>query len=101
MYQFHLKKSFMHQGITLDIVEEKGDRISVARNITFEPIQLGQSLPLSPLAVLDMNTAQQLMDELWDCGVRPTNGHGSTGQLAATERHLNDMRDLVFNKKGK
>lgn len=39
---------------------------------------------------------QGLMDELWTVGIRPTEGTGSAGSLAATERHLNDMRALVF-----
>ena len=48
---------------------------------------------------VEIECAQQLMDELWRVGIRPTNGAGSTGQLAATERHLNDMRALVFKTK--
>lgn len=39
--------------------------------------------------------AQQLMDSLWAAGFRPVDGHGSTGQLAATQMHLQDMRALV------
>ena len=30
------------------------------------------------------------------CGIRPSEGSGSAGSLAATERHLHDMRALVF-----
>ena len=45
--------------------------------------------------------AQRLMDELWRCGFRPTEGSGSAGSLAATERHLEDMRALVFKKQPK
>lgn len=40
--------------------------------------------------------AQQFMDELWRVGIRPTDGAGSAGQMAATEKHLEDMRRLVF-----
>lgn len=40
--------------------------------------------------------AQKLMDDLWNCGLRPSEGTGSAGSLAATERHLKDMRTLVF-----
>jgi len=43
--------------------------------------------------------AQTLMDDLWTAGLRPTEGTGSAGSLAATERHLQDMRTLVFSKK--
>jgi hypothetical protein len=40
--------------------------------------------------------AQALMDRLWTAGFRPTEGSGSAGALAATERHLVDMRRMVF-----
>jgi hypothetical protein len=52
----------------------------------------------APSVVLVNTRAQQLMDELWQCGLRPSEGTGSAGSLAATERHLNDMRRLVFEK---
>lgn len=45
---------------------------------------------------LSADAAQRLMDDLWDAGVRPAEGAGSAGQLAATVRHLEDMRTLVF-----
>ncbi len=41
------------------------------------------------------SSAQQLMDELWNVGFRPSEGTGSAGSLAATQRHLGDMRSLV------
>lgn len=45
---------------------------------------------------LDTEAAQSLMDQLWACGIRPTEGRGSAGALAATQNHLEDMRRLVF-----
>lgn len=49
---------------------------------------------------LTPEAAQELMDSLWQCGLRPSEGAGSAGALAATQRHLDDMRALVF-KTGK
>jgi hypothetical protein len=43
-------------------------------------------------ACLRWKEAQQLMDELWRCGVRPSSGEGNTGELQATQKHLDDMR---------
>jgi len=43
--------------------------------------------------------AQALIDRLWSVGFRPTEGSGSAGALAATERHLADMQRLVFKGK--
>jgi hypothetical protein len=46
----------------------------------------------------DDTDVQQLMDGLWQAGFRPsTEHHGTTGQLAATEKHLDDMRALAFH----
>lgn len=49
-----------------------------------------------PTIRVNVNSAQVLMDELWQCGLRPSEGSGSAGSLRATERHLEDMRKLVF-----
>jgi hypothetical protein len=55
---------------------------------------------IEPTFELDMNEAQALMDDLWHCGLRPTEGTGSAGALAATQKHLEDMRTLVFKTGG-
>jgi hypothetical protein len=55
---------------------------------------------MEPSLRLKRDHAQRLMDELWNCGLRPSEGSGSAGSLAATERHLADMRRLVFEAKG-
>ncbi len=74
-----------------------GERI-VARPTQLEAIKPDDGIPdESPSWIdLDNDSAQQLMDELWYAGFRPTEGSGSAGSLAATERHLADMRSLVF-----
>jgi hypothetical protein len=51
---------------------------------------------IKPLFNLQPDAAQQLMDDLWRAGLRPSEGSGSAGSLKATERHLDDMRMLVF-----
>ena len=52
---------------------------------------------VEPFMRLDIEAAQKLMDELWQCGLRPSEGTGSAGSLKATENHLDDMRKIVFN----
>lgn len=54
-----------------------------------------------PTFELSHEAAQVLMDDLWACGLRPTEGAGIAGALAATARHLDDMRRLVFEGKEK
>lgn len=55
-------------------------------------------LRVEPTARLSRDDAQTLMDDLWMCGLRPTEGMGSAGSLKATERHLEDMRKIAFSK---
>ena len=69
---------------------------SVARPMVFEPTARGSAVPA--FAAIEFEEAQRLMDALWQAGVRPTDGTGSTGQLAATQAHLADMRKLVFER---
>lgn len=51
----------------------------------------------APTIMMDIQSAQSIMDNLWRCGLRPSEGSGSAGSLAATERHLEDMRLIVMN----
>ena len=53
---------------------------------------------INPLFNLNRKDAQILMDDLWDAGVRPSEGTGSAGALAATQKHLDDMRKIVFKE---
>ena len=51
---------------------------------------------IAPAIRLSRKSAQLLIDDLWSSGYRPTEGTGSAGALRATEKHLEDMRTLVF-----
>jgi hypothetical protein len=63
-----------------------------------EPAEMGVSH--SPVAYLGATAAQVLMDDLWNCGVRPAEGTGSAGSMAAQGRHLEDLRTLVARSYG-
>lgn len=53
---------------------------------------------IDPFMQLGEEQAQQLMDSLWECGLRPTEGHGSAGAFGAVKAHLSDMRKIVEAK---
>ncbi|HEV2746305.1 MAG TPA: hypothetical protein VGW34_03280 [Allosphingosinicella sp.] len=54
--------------------------------------------PERPSVSIDWEAARQLMDELWNAGIRPTEAVDNAGQLAATRGHLADMRAIAFAK---
>lgn len=58
----------------------------------FDPEKAYTTGSFAPLLYLDMAEAQEIIDELWRCGVRPTDGAGSAGMMAAVQEHLKDLR---------
>jgi hypothetical protein len=67
----------------------------IAEPLTFRP--LAEDEIERPQLELNNSDAQSLMDQLWQCGLRPTEGTGSAGAMAATQAHLADLRRLVFD----
>ncbi len=55
---------------------------------------------LEPSFTMDPKRAQELMDSLWASGLRPTEGAGTAGAMAATQRHLGDLRQILFETLG-
>jgi hypothetical protein len=79
-----------------------GTRAAFAQPLEFRTLTSEEEgIELPPAFAMQDEQAQQFMDELWRCGFRPTEGTGSAGSLAATERHLADMRALVFKQQPK
>lgn len=91
------RQPFIHDTIEIRMAEISGKKVSIVQPLTLETIDLNETCrELPPAFSLSPEDAQQFMDELWRTGIRPTEGAGSVGQLAAVSRHLEDMRTLVF-----
>lgn len=72
--------------------------IAVAQPVEFKTVPVG-SLMQSMLSLTEED-CRALMDELWAAGIRPSNGEGSVGVVAALKHHLDDMRTVAFHKVG-
>lgn len=79
---------FVHYG------GQAGRIVTVAEPLKLVPVK--EADYQGPTVRLSNDAAQSLMDQLWQCGIRPTEGTGSAGSLAATEKHLADMRCIAF-----
>ena len=62
-----------------------------------ELVQKPRGEEVQPFLRIENHEAQKLMDDLWDCGIRPSEGTGSAGSLKATQRHLEDMKTVAFH----
>ena len=85
-------------GIFIDWYRNPDNYLTVKEPLNFVKRELYEETP--PVCRLSETAAQQLMDDLWACGLRPSEGRGSAGQLAAVQEHLKDMKIIVSKKLG-
>lgn len=76
-------------------VQAQETRVTHHALLVLEPQEKHRCIP-EPTMRLTKDEAIGLLDALWNIGIRPSSGEGNPGQLGATERHLEDMRRLVF-----
>lgn len=67
---------------------------SYVTDMVLKVIQPGEVI--EPVMTLAKSEIQSLFNELWSLGFRPVDGTGNGGHIQALERHLQDMRKLVF-----
>ncbi len=96
-FQIMARREDWSEGVSLHLKEKtQGMGQLVAQPLVMKQVE--QGLHIEPFLRLSINEAQQLIDELWQCGLRPSEGTGSAGSLKATENHLQDMRSIVMKK---
>ena len=94
-FKVHAENRFYADAIAIHIYErlQNGD-ISLLSGLQFTTHHEAEIVEPQESIQLQRETAQQLMDALWQCGLRPSEGSGSAGSLKATESHLKDMQEL-------
>jgi hypothetical protein len=96
MKTIYCARSPFADDIMVVVFVDRGDQHLVAEPVRFRPRTPDEGVA-EPTLRLDTTEAQRLMDELWQCGLRPSEGTGSAGALAATQKHLEDMRKIAFD----
>jgi len=82
--------------IRLFAIQQKEDGICyVAQKLELKAAEEG--LVVDSFLEINIQEAQRLIDDLWDCGLRPSEGTGSAGAMKAVENHLADMKTIVFH----
>ena len=95
-----VERNISNNSIDLYLIIEahnKQDNRAIATEFILETVQEGEMY--SPIVQFTLEEAQQLMDELWRVGVKPTNGAGSNATFDAIHAHLVDLQRLVFKDK--
>jgi hypothetical protein len=95
--EFYLDSKPWHQGIDVSIRVKEDGYYALADPLVMAEVKGHMQAQISqPCFTMENQAAQSLMDQLWGCGIRPSEGTGSAGSLAATERHLADMRSIAM-----
>lgn len=96
--RFHAEREFLRNTIAIHLANElPSGHVAVAQPVVFTPPVDDGVMFTDPMLRMPVASAQNLMDELWNAGLRPSEGTGSAGSLAATERHLADMKTIAFH----
>ena len=94
-FKVHVENRFYADAIAIHIYErlQNGD-ISLLSGLQFTTHREAEIVEPQEAIQLPVETAQELMDALWKCGLRPSEGSGSAGSLKATQDHLKDLQEL-------
>lgn len=77
--------------------------VAVAQPIVMDVLEAedNQMLQQDPIFTIDLNDKtfmQELIDELWNLGIRPSNAKVSNDLIEAKDQHLEDLRKIAFDK---
>lgn len=96
MLEVRCQREPWKDGVEVAVFERQPNgTVGYAERLTMRELSPGEFIG-EPTMRLRNDEAQMLMDELWRCGLRPAEGSGSAGSLAATERHLRDMQAIAM-----
>lgn len=91
----HAEPKWYSNSIALYFYEKAQDgKVSYVSNLVMTTAEEGQAFEPSNALTIPRETAQELMDSLWQCGLRPSEGSGSAGSLRATQDHLRDLQEI-------
>jgi hypothetical protein len=95
--ELRVERQFLSRGLEFYLLNHHpAGKLSLGGKVEFVELEEDMWAP-QPTFGLSEAEAQALMDQPWQCGLRPSEGSGSAGSLAATERHLEDMRKLALH----
>ncbi len=97
MQKWHAQYNIARGGYELMGFEERDGRRMVMRGeITVTDYEPGSYIS-EPTLTFTEDEAQQIMNELWNTGLRPKNGAGAVAHTESLQAHLEDLRTVAFH----
>ena len=96
--QFWVNRAWEWGQYNIWMKDTSGRRVAYAQPITmYVPPPEEEGITKSPFMVLDSDAAQNLLDQLYEAGVRPSHGVDKGDVILAKDEHIKDLRTLVFS----
>ena len=81
------ERSYWTDTINIYLRAQHGDKRFVVTDLVLTEFDPDNPVELQPLK-FEKETAQRFMDELWNCGLRPSEGTGSAGAMQQAQDHI-------------
>lgn len=84
--------------IDMVIVDDRTDASYVlVPKEEWQEVSPSDQAPRESIINLPLDAGQQMIDDLWRMGYRPSSGVSSTGQDEAQKSHISDLRRVIFS----
>jgi hypothetical protein len=83
----------------LIIIAEKDNDRFIFNGEIWEKLSFNRN-PQTHGIILSKDVLQELSNDLWNSDIIPLQSVGSSGQLKATQDHVNDLRKIAFKQLG-
>lgn len=94
-FHAHAEPKWYSRSIAIYFYEKLDNgQTAFVENIVMKTVGEDEAVEPSDTFSVPLETAQELMDSLWQCGIRPSEGTGSAGSLKATQDHLKDLQEF-------
>lgn len=98
-FSIYVERKDFGRSCAISVAQEfDGNKIGVMKPIEFEVMDRDVAFNRDPFLYMPDNFGQQLIDELYRAGYRPSQS-GAAGEIHAIRYHLEDMRSLVKGMK--
>lgn len=88
-----IEQGFAYSGLSFYVLGYgPRDEVFLGKHVEF--VETSMQASHEPTFTLSRDEGQTLIDALWGVGLRPTEGIGSAGALAATQDHLKTLKEV-------
>ncbi len=97
--QIAVRRSNWTNSLELIIFQKTARTVSVVQEVVLKTYSVDDPLPFDVIPTITMPEwhAQELMNVLWNAGLRPTCEPSTKAEVSALKNHVGDLRRIAFS----